>query len=135
MITELEFIELVEETFVAAWGTTTPITLDNEPFKEPTTPIPWVRLSVKHMTSRQETLGAAPNRKFERKGKIFVQVFEPVNKGRKVGATLAQQVRNIFEATSSGEAYFLAGNTREIGPDGKWFQTNVEIDFVYYENK
>lgn len=128
--------EAIYQAFVDAWGATTAFTFDNEEF-EPPADAAWARLAVRHNGSTQETLGRAGNRKFARFGSAFVQVFTPINQGAREADTLAKQAREVFEGVS------LAGTTvrfydvivREVGPDGKWYQTNVEATFEYDETR
>lgn len=110
------------------------IAFENEDFDEPETG-DWVRLSVKHMPRTQDTLGGLGNRKFLSHAVVFVQVYTGTNTGVKQGDTLATEARDIFEAVSFSGLDFLAGDVREVGPDGRWFIHLAEVPFSYEEIK
>lgn len=123
--------------FTTAWGTLTPVTLDNEEHDNNDGIVPWVRVAIRHNAAGQETLGKVGNRKFMRGGSVFVQVYVLGNEGTSEADTLATTARNVFEGVS------LAGTTvrfkdvivRETGPTDKWYQTVVEAVFEYDETK
>ncbi len=110
------------------------IAFDNEEFNEPTAG-DWVRLVVRSFVRSQDTLGQTGNRKFRSTASVLVQVYTLANTGVKQLDTLAEEVKNIFDGVSFSGLDFLAGNIRETGPDGKWYQYVVEIEFDYDEIK
>lgn len=128
--------ERIYERFVAAWGSTSAFCFDNEKF-DPPTGAEWVRVSVRHRASVQDSLGEPGLRKFERIGAVFVQCFVPLDKGLSAADNLATAARNVFEGrTFNPEAiHFFDAATRELGPDGAWYQVNVEASFIYHETK
>lgn len=134
-MTPNEAREAIEERFVAQWAARTLFTFENEKFKEAGADTPWVRLSVRHFGGGQETLGPKGQRKYQRIGAIIAQVFTPLVKGMKAGATYAQDIRGIFEGERFSDVYAWNGRVLEIGPDGKHYQTNIEIDITYEEKK
>jgi hypothetical protein len=101
----------------------------------------WARVTVDCTSGRQASLGPAPNRRIERRGRIFVQVFGPRGEGRAGVAALVESVRALFEAQqiahpSGGEplttyAASQAGN----GSDGRWFMYVDGIPFVFHDRK
>lgn len=110
------------------------IALDNEEFNEPDNGA-WVRLVVRTGPRGQDTLGKAGNRKFRTTGTVFVQVYTETNTGVKSGDALAKEAADIFEGVSFSGLDFQAVQTRETGPDGKWYQHLVEAEFDYDEVK
>lgn len=126
--------EAIYKAFADAWGVTTKLTFDNEAFTPPANAA-WVRLAVRHTASLQESLGRPGNRRFMRLGSVFVQVFTPIDKGVREADQLTKQAREIFEGkTLTGTSISFRNVTiREIGPDGKWYQANVEAEFGYDE--
>lgn len=129
--------EAMMQLFVDVW---TPsgiaYTLDNETYDPPDNAA-WARFSIRTNASTQDTLGAVGNRKYERSGSCFVQIFVLSNTGTEQSRELAQRIIDGFEGAR------IAGTTirfndvipSEVGPDGKWFQTNVEINFVFDETR
>lgn len=123
------------QAFVAAWSSTAPFCFDNEAFK-PTDGVPWVRASLRNLTSKQETLGATGNRRFERGASFVVQSFTVLSKGLAVADAQAQIVRNTLEAIriQSGDVRTYAAQVREIGPtDDGWYQMNIDVPLFYTE--
>lgn len=128
--------EAMYQQFVTAWGATTPYTFDNEIF-DPPEGVSWIRLSVRHTRSNQETLGGLGARKFRRGGACIVQVFAPQGQGVRAADILAQQARAIFEGITlvTGSLWFTDVIVQEVGESEGWYQINVEALFDYDEVK
>lgn len=123
-------------TWAASSHSTIPYSLDNEGFTPPAAG-GWVRLSVRHTISTQETLGPIGSRKFERRGLIFVQVFVPKNDPIKNADTYVTTIKNALEAVTLLDDNLVteAHVPREIGGSDRWYQVNVEVPFRYYETR
>lgn len=113
------------------WGR---VGLDNEEFNTPDSG-DWVRLVVRSLSRKQNTLGKVGNRKFRAKALVLVQVFTEANTGVKQSDTLATEAANIFDGKSFSGLDFWSALVREVGPDKKWYQTMVEVEFDYDEIK
>ena len=126
----------IYEKFLTAWGATTPIAADSQHFNPPTND-EFVRLSVRHTVSTQESLGGVGTRKYDRQGLVIVQIFAPLNKGPKAADLLAEQARAVFEGTRIPALDLRFNNTQiqEIGPLDGWYQVNVQTEFAYSEVK
>ncbi len=93
---------------------------------------PWARITVRHSTGDQRTLGEVGSRRFTRTGTAIVQVFVPAGKrGLVTGDRLGNVALDAFEGEESGDVWFKNVVQREIGVDGAWHQTNVYADFEY----
>jgi hypothetical protein len=126
--------EALYQAFHTAWAGATPIAFENEDYKETTAA--FVRFSMRNEDAGQNSLGSLGNRTFDRVGRIFVQIFTPLNVDGMVTAdTLAESARAILEGTSTSGVHIYGVSTREVGPDGKWFYTLVEAPFTYYTTK
>ena len=125
----------IYQDFVTAWGSTSPFTFDNEAFNQPSGP--WVRLTVRHNASQQESLGPINRRKFERGGSVFIQCFTPLDSGAASADNLASVARAAFEGRTltPENIRFTEVIVREIGPSEEWYQVNVEALFTYTETK
>lgn len=125
----------IYQDFNTDWAALTPLTFDGEEFDPPAGS--WVRLTVRHNVSQQESLGGVGRRKFERGGLVIVQCFTPLDLGRATADNLATVARNVFEGKTltPENIRFTAVLTREIGPSEVWFQINVEAAFTYTETK
>lgn len=126
-------------------ATFVPYTYDNEAF---TTDAlgrlgAWVRVAIQDSTRQQATMGSAPSRKFETRGRVFVQIFTPIDAGQALQATLADDVRTVLEGVRLGDLLLYDGVTRgenwfTTGPsrtDGVWAQATVVIEFKYTDTR
>lgn len=118
--------------FRTQWGSKTPLVLDNEEFKPPATS--WVRFSIAHVSSDQETLGAPPHRMFRRNALLQVQVFSKPGLGTKTADDLAEDVRQVFEGKTLNTIRFHALSTYEMPVKG-WYSIMVEGPFQYEQEK
>lgn len=135
-----EALAEIRGLFDTAWAAAGPVQYDNVktdaiPPADPATP--WARLLVRHQEAFQATLqGETGNRRFRRVGVVTAQIFRPPGTGVPGLTDLGTIVRDAFEGvTSSGGVIFRDVSVNEIGPDGDWFQENVEGTFEYDEQK
>lgn len=100
----------------------------------PQPPEPWARTTVQHTESFAAAIGRAF---FRRQGILTVEVFTPCGTGYLGGAVdLAGLIRDAFEGqVSPGGVRFRDCAIREVGPDGGFDKTNVDIDFEYEERR
>jgi hypothetical protein len=112
----------------------TAFTFGNEKFSAPVD-TPWARLTVNHEIGDPPTLGKVGDRKFLRRGRVLVQLYDSVDNGLDDLDTLAHATRNMFEGVTADGLFFQATEIRESGSDGEWFQFIVDAPFDYYETK
>ena len=113
----------------ASLPASTPLTYDNLNFDPPQGP--WARLTVKHIRADRATLGSVACR-FRREGQTFVQVFIPIGGGTQTADILAESLVEAFEnAAAIDNIWFRNVRMREVGPDGTFYQVNVELDFTF----
>lgn len=137
MTTLNEAREAMYQALYSAWSGTTPIQFDNEDY-DPPRGGEWARLTVRHQDSGQDTLGAKGNRKYERSGIAWTQVFVPKNTGTARADVLATLARETFEGErlAGTTVYFTDVIVREVGAtDDGWYQVNVEANFTYHETR
>lgn len=143
MVSLVNARETIYQAFQTAWTaafvTPPTFTTDNEVF-EPPVDAAWVRMVVRHDGSTLECIGGTGDggmNTYQRTGRVIMQVFTPLNQGTREADTLAQAARAIFEGTtlSSNAIRFNNVVLREIGPDGSWYQINLEAAFQYDERK
>lgn len=128
--------EAIYLRFETQWATRTAFTYQNESNKGlDAGTADWVRLSVLEVAGGQETLGPILGRRYRRNGSIIVQIFTRGDKGMSASAGHADTFRGIFEGVSFSGVDTSNAVAKEIGPDGKWHQTNVEVTFDYDEIK
>ncbi len=109
-------------------------TFANEKYTAPTDTV-WARVTVNHEAGEQDTLGGTGDRKFLRRGRVLIQIFDIVDNGIGNLDTLSDAVRDIFEGTSFSSLCFYSVDVRETGPDGEWYQFVVDAPFDYQEQK
>lgn len=97
--------------------------------------LPWARLVVRHLGSRQETLGPPGGRRFRRKAAVMIQVFTLADDGQQSADVLVQAARAVFEGVSFSGLRFFAAGSREAPNDGKWNLQLVTAEFDYEETK
>ena len=95
----------------------------------------WIRLSIRHTTASQWTLGQIGNRKFQRKGLIIGQIFTPLNIGRQLSDQLVQRFKDVFEGVNFDAVECYTANVKEMVTEGLWFPVAVQVDFNYNELK
>lgn len=115
--------------------TATKYTFENEKFDSQTISDPWVRLSVKNINSGQETLGAIGDRKYLRKGIIWLQIFVRVATGMQETDQIAETFRGLFEGVRIGDIRCYDGIVSEGVEVAPWKQTNVKVNFEYDQIK
>ncbi len=135
--------DAILDKFKAAWDANTPalnggtipdVEYPNLDITPPLTDgnAPWARITVKHRSGEQASLGESGGRRFTRYGIVTVQVFVPAGKrGLVTGDRLGKVALDAFEGEESGDVWYRNAVQREIGVDGAWYQTNVTAEFEY----
>ena len=98
-------------------------------------PVPYVRLTIQHNGSSDESLANdVGSTKFRNFGIITVQVFTALGLGLLLSDRLVKIIKESFrkKKTTSG-VWFRNFASSEIGPDGAYFQVNVTGEFIYDE--
>lgn len=110
-----------------------PIALDNQPFTPPETGegVKWVRVSVQFTDGTQGSLGVENNRRFEKYGLLFVQVFTPTGHATNDNDELAESSLDLFEGERLGDLWFNNGRIVTIGSDDEWYQQNVVLELTF----
>ena len=125
--------EVMYQLFATGWGNTTAYTFENEDYDPPAL-LPWARVSVLHEFAGQETLGAVGNRRFQRTGRVFVQINVPKNAGMSQLDGLLVKAKDIFEGVHS-TVWFRDVMFSVLGTNGKWLAGLMEAQFYYDEVK
>jgi hypothetical protein len=133
MTTRVEAVQAITSRISSLWAAT-PIAVDNEPLKpEPNTS--WVKASIHHTFSEQETLGAPGNRRFMRKCFAQFLIVSPSHGGREGSDQLVQAMRNLFEGIEFSGITCFAFRDKEAGTDGLCWKVVAEAHFMYDEIK
>lgn len=136
MTTRAQAIQAINARWVALWTNGVAYQLTNEGF-DPTGLEEWVRLTVRHFSSRQATNAKPGNRTYERPGLLFIQVFVLPNTGRQRSDELCFTASKIFETKSLAGTSLLFKNASpiEAPAEEKWFGQTIQIPFSYSERK
>lgn len=119
--------------FKAIWDTTAyaaNVVYDDTPGKP--THAAWARVTVKHATGNQSTLGdAIGRRRFSNTGTLWVQVFAAVGDGSTNALVLANAVLRAYRAPIGGTVWYRRQRIQEQPAAGAFNQVNVLVDFTY----
>lgn len=101
---------------------------DNDPTCPPTDGSAWCRLSIRRSDDQQVEAGPSS---FRKHGRIYAQLFGPVEKGDGELLDLADAIVAAFEGASVAGVRYCEATVRPIGNDKKGsYQVNVEIRFM-----
>lgn len=99
----------------------------------------WVHLRVYHNTSRRLTIGPKGARRFNRRGRIAIQIYTEPGVGPKRADDIAEIIGNMFEGRSlpGFSVVFTNCEPRETGldNDGRYNVTLAEVEFEYRVRK
>ncbi len=125
---EAIYLRFVNNTTLASSA----YTFGNEKYAPPTDAA-WARLTVNHEAGVQDSLGKTGDRKFLRRGRVLIQLYDTVDNGLRDLDILADATRDIFEGVTFSGLYFISADIRESGQDGEWYQYVVDAPFDYHE--
>lgn len=99
---------------------------------------PWLRAQVRHNGSEHDSFGQDGEGSFRATGIVTIQAFAPLdNDGLIFHDRLVNVVRRAFRGKTGVDTYcgivFRNARINEVGPEERWFQTNVLADFEYDE--
>lgn len=126
--------KVLYDRWTSVWAARTPFCFDGEPFTPPATG-QWARVKVQNVTSLQASLGAAGNRKFDRYGFVYVQIFTPMGTGYLVLDGLVSIVKDAYEAQTVGGVCLYAMEHEELPTEPRWQGIVCRIPFTYNEIK
>jgi len=141
-LTRREAITEILALFKTVWDTTghgARVKYDNvgKSSLPPSGTDPWARVALRHTTAGQASLsGSLGTQRFERKGVLAIQIFEPSGKGLSGATDLPKIVQDAYEGVRTANGvWFRDVVVNEIGVSGDFFQTNVVALFEYDEVK
>lgn len=91
----------------------------------------WAKIAIHHAAGMQAALGTT---RFRRHGMVIIEMFAPSGQGHYSSGMddMIDVAMGAFEGKSTtGGVWFRDVTPREIGPEGPWFQTNIELEFIY----
>lgn len=123
---------IIVAAFRSAWGTATPIVLDNTALD---TRSEWASASVQHTAGEQESLGPIGGRRFYRYGTLVVRTYTPENKGTTRADALEAIVRNAFEAKTISSIVFMVVSSYAPPARAPWYVMEIRAPFWYLDHK
>lgn len=106
----------------------TPVAWENEHFKAPAEPEPWVRVTVFGSTASRASVGGTSAR-YRHDGEVIVEVWFPANEGSAGARTLADAAAAVFRAWQAGTLTFWTPRVVRVGREGAWYRLNVIAPF------
>lgn len=137
-LTFSDAVDQIMDIFKAAWDTTGfPTYYEDVRQQRDSNERPWSTTTLRHASGQQMTLGTATGTsRFARDGLLIVQIFTPAGKGLQDAYNLAKVVVDAYEgSTTPGGVWFRNVRLNEVGRDGRFFQMNVLVEFLYDELK
>ena len=123
-----EAVSLFRQHFDREWAKRTPVAWPNVDFEPPEDGTAWVRFSVRAGGADQADMGAERVRdRYD--GVIYVQIMTPKGTGDGDGLELAQAAATILHGIRASGVLIRVPTVRPVGPDGAWYQTNVEAPY------
>ena len=99
----------------------------------------WVHLRVIHNTSNRRTVSRIGNRRFDRFGRIPIQIFAEPGKGPQRLDEISQAVTDMFEGRSLPGFSVVFDNCRPretgLDNDGRYITALAEVSFRYIVKK
>jgi len=133
-MTRADLKDKILNYFIPAWGSTCYVAYDNINFTPPNN-TKWMRFSIRNNDSNPISIGLEGNRRYDRYGFIFFQVFIPGDVGTYDGDQLCETIINLFEGKRLEQIYFSKATYSEVGKEDVWFQYNGRIEWEFIEVK
>jgi len=95
----------------------------------------WLLLKLMNTDSEQHTLGKVGNRRYRRRGLVFIRIYTIVDDGLRRFDELARAARDIYEGKTVSGVWFTDGIIREIGPIDDKYVGTVSINCSWDETK
>ena len=107
---------------------TVPVAYANRQFTPPDN-AEWVRLNIVEGESVLAGLGGTGANLYRNSGLVVAQIFVPVAVGDGLAYEIADDIAAIFRGKLVAGVHFRAPATAPAGPNGAWYQRNVNIPF------
>ena len=91
----------------------------------------WGRLHIQHDVGDRVTIGDGEAALFRDKGRLSVQLFAPPRFGTLAVETLAGDLLIALRAANPAGIRIHRVLVKDVGPDGTFYQMNVELAFQY----
>lgn len=134
MTTPVEAKDIIFSIFKDAWDAAGfYVVWSDLPNAKPPSARVWARVTIRHATGRQTTLGGgSPGaRQYTSEGTVFVQVFAPVGDGSTACDEAATVALEAYRNARNPKVWFRDVKMNEVGTSGSDEQINVTATFSY----
>lgn len=98
----------------------------------PDTSIKWVRISVKHANGTRSSLSRKNGSGMHtQSGFVFIEIYTPRDDGLQDSDTISAAFADSLRNFSDGDIWIGDVSEIEMGEDGLWFRSDVEVEFSY----
>jgi hypothetical protein len=108
---------------------TVPVAYANRQFTPPDN-AEWVRLNIIEGDSTLAGIGGVGANLYRNSGLVAAQIFVPVAVGDGLAYEIADDIAAIFRSKLVSGVRFRTPATVPAGPDGPWYQRNVNVPFT-----
>ncbi len=120
-----EVRQILEDQLILAWGTTTPITWDDDP-RVPRLGVDFIRCTLDGLDAQNISI------KCQRENYLFtVQVFTKADKGSESNMALVDLIKKTYFGFSRGTLICKSVIDERVGAFNEFYQRNVLIDIQY----
>ena len=132
-----DMLKMVRDAWLADSRADENLVYDDLDGSVPETMLSWARVDIKHADGGQDSLsGGLGKQRYTRSGVLTVQLFDPSGEGLSSSDNSAKIIMDAFDGKSSANGvWFKNVRLNEIGADGDFFNSNIIVDFEYYEVK
>jgi Golgi nucleoside diphosphatase len=121
--------------FVANWtNTSVKYVFDNTDSNLKDGNSSWIWINMQLATGEQASLGST-SRRFRRYGFLTFSVFTLTGTATEINDNICQAILNLFDGKHVSNIWFRDGGAKFVGTDAKWFQQNVQYNFIFDEIK
>lgn len=145
-MTEEQAVEAITQRWITGWDALNPIaeigvvpyTFEGE---TATAEAYWARVTIIHTSARQITVGGTGTRRIERMGRVWVQLFADLDRGRQLVSRMADAARSVIElqrlvvAGDDEPVVIYSATTNEVDTEGRWVRSTINAPFVYYQTR
>lgn len=128
------------QAHVTANWTQTPVAWENDLFRPPATPNPWLLVEITAMQMDQRSIGAGTrNANYWREiGQLWLHLFVPSGTGSLTARALLRQAVDLFRGTDIGAITFTSaqigvGESAQVAErgvrDGMWWRLSAAVEW------
>jgi hypothetical protein len=129
----------IQARLASDW-TATPVAYENDVFRVPAPPSPWLLVEITGLMTEQVSIGAGSRNanRWREDGQLWLHLFVPVSTGSLTARALLRQAVDLFRGTDLGAITFMSAHVgvgESAQPDqrgvrdGMWWRLSAAIDW------